>query len=129
MVCSRLRVIYKTMRKILEVLQYGDFDIRFNTDINARRNPDIVPDIISRSAIAMTTKLWGGNEMDVLAMIRALSVADLAVSVNREEMIRYLDESSEMLARSFVEAREMFEKQGGKVTVFPPHVKPSGTKS
>ena len=129
MYCSRFRVIYKTMRKILEVLQYGDFDIRFNTDIRACRNPDIVPDIISRSAIAMTTKLWGGNEMDVLAMIRALSVADLAVSVNREEMVRYLDESSEMLARSFIEAREMFEKQGGKVTVFPPHVKPSGTKS
>lgn len=117
------------MKKILEVLQYGDFDIRFNTDIKARKNPDIVPDIISRSAIAMTTTLWGGNEMDVLAMIRALSVADLAVSVNREEMVRYLDESSEMLAKSFIEAREMFEKHGGKVTVFPPNVKPSGTKS
>ena len=117
------------MKKILEVLQYGEFDIRFNTDIKAVRNPDIIPDIISRSAIAMTTSLWGGNESDVLAMIRALSVADLAVSVNREEMIRYLDESSELLARSFVEAREMFEKQGGKVMVFPPNVMPSGNKS
>lgn len=117
------------MKKILEVLQYGDFDIRFNTDIKAVRNPDIVPDIISRTAIAMTTSLWGGNERDVLAMIRALSVADLAVSVNREEMVRYLDESSELLARSFVEAREMFEKHGGKITVFPPHIMPPGTKS
>ena len=117
------------MKKILEVLQYGDFDIRFNTDMDALENPDVVPDVISRIAIAMTSSLWGGNEMNVLAMVRALAVADLAVSVNREEMISYLDESSGMLARSFAEAKEMFEKHGGKITVFPPNVKPNGAKS
>lgn len=119
----------RTMKKILEVLQYGDFDVRFNTDIDALGNPDLVPDIISRLAIAMSSSLWGGNELNVLAMIRALAVADLGVSVNRGEMVRYLDESSEMLARSFVEAKEMFEKHGGTITVFPPNVKPSGKKS
>jgi hypothetical protein len=117
------------MKKILEVLQYGDFDIRFNTDIKALKNPNVIPDVTSRIAISMSTSLWGGNERDVLAMIRALSIADLALSVNREEMIRYLDKSSELLARSFVEARELFEKRGGKMTVFPPHVMPSDIKS
>ncbi len=117
------------MKKILEVLQYDDFDIRFNTDIDALGDPDLVPDVISRIAVAMTSSLWGGNEPNVLAMVRALAVADLAVSVNREEMISYLDESSEMLARTFAEAKEMFEKQGGKITVFPPNVKPNGVKS
>ena len=88
------------MKKILEVLQYGDTDIRFNTDIDVRKNPNAVMDILSRVAFAMTTSLWGGNEMSVLAMIRTLSIADLAVSVNREEMIHQLDETSAMLARS-----------------------------
>ncbi len=117
------------MKKILEVVQYGDFDIRFNTDMDALGDPDLVPDVISRIAIAMTSSLWGGNELNVLAMIRALAVADLAVSVNREEMVNYLDESSGMLARTFAEAKEMFEKEGGKITVFPPNVRPNGTKS
>ena len=39
----------------------------------------------------MSSSLWGGNELNVLAMIRALAVADLGVSVNRGEMVRYLD--------------------------------------
>ena len=117
------------MKKILEVLQYGDLDIRFNTDINVLKDPDIIPEIISRTSFAMTTKLWGGNERDVLAMIRALSIADLGVSVNRKEMVRYLDQSSEMLARSFMEARKEFQKNGGLINVFPPGITPSGTKS
>ncbi len=117
------------MKKILEVLQYGDFDIRFNTDIKASETPDIIPDITSRIAIAMSTSLWGGNEREILAIIRALSIADLALSINREDMVSYLDDCSEMLARSFAEARELFEKGGGEVTVFPPHAMPPDIKS
>lgn len=117
------------MKKILEVLQYGDFDFRFNTDIDVLKNPEIVPDIIAKAAMAMATTLWGGNEQSVLAMIRALSVADLGVSVNRKEMIRYLDESSRMFEISFAKARKNFERNGGKIQEFPPNIKPSGTKS
>ena len=116
------------MKKILEVLQYGDTDIRFNTDIDVRKNPNAVMDILSRVAYAMTTSLWGGNEMSVLAMIRTLSIADLAVSVNREEMIHQLDETSAMLARSYAETLEMMRRKG-KVVTFPPGVAPSGRKS
>lgn len=117
------------MKKILEVLQYGDFDIRFNTDIDVTKNPDVVFGIISSTSFAMTTSLWGGNEISVLAMIRALSIADLAVSVNRKEMIRELDKSSELLARSFREAQKEFKKGGGRLVTFPPGIAPSGRKS
>ena len=117
------------MKKILEVLQYGDFDIRFNTDIDVTKNPNAVPDTIIKAALAMTTSLWGGNELSVLAMIRALSIADLGVSVNRKEMIRYLDISSKMCEQSIHEAREEYRRKGGEIHVFPPNVKPSGKKS
>ena len=85
------------MKKILEVLQYGDIDIRFNTDLDPIKHPNVIPDVITRTSFAMTTRLWGGNERAVLAMIRALAVADLAVCVNRKEMVRHLDEDSEAL--------------------------------
>ena len=88
------------MKKILEVLQYGEMDIRFNTDIDVNKNPEVVLDIVSKVAFSMATKLWGGNELSVLAMIRALSIADLALSVNRKEMIKELDRSSETMART-----------------------------
>ena len=117
------------MKKILEVLQYGDTDIRFNTDLDPIKNPHVVPDVITRVSFAMVTKLWGGNETAILAMIRALAVADLAVSVNRKAMIRHYDEDSAALAKSFWEAKREFEKQGGKMTIVMPGGKPFPVKN
>ena len=117
------------MKKILEVLQYGEFDIRFDTDIDVMKNPEVVQEIVAKASLAMATTLWGGNEQSVLAIIRALSIADLGVSVNRKEMIGFLDESSKICALSLKEWRKMLERKGKKVHVFPPGVKPSGTKS
>jgi hypothetical protein len=117
------------MKKILEVLQYGDVDIRFNTDFDPVKNPNVIPDVIFRTAFAMITRLWGGNEQAVLAMIRSLAIADLAVSVNRKEMLRHFDEESAVLAHSFWEAKQEFEKKGGRMTIFPPGMKPSSVKN
>ena len=117
------------MKKILEVLQYGDIDLRFNTDFNPVKNPSVIPDIISRTAFAMMTRLWGGNEQAVLAMIRAMAIADLSVSVNRKQMIRHYDEESAVMARSFLETQREFEKRGGKMMVFGPGTKPSPIKN
>ena len=61
----------KVMKKILEVLQYGETDIRFNTDVDPAKDPEVVTEVIAKAAMAMTTKLWGGNEQAVIAMIRA----------------------------------------------------------
>ena len=117
------------MKKILEVLQYGDLDIRFNTDINVMKNPEAVQEVIAKASLAMATTLWGGNEQSVLAMIRALSIADLGVSVNRKEMIKFLDDSSRICALSLQEWRKMMERKGTKVHVFPQNIKPSGIKN
>lgn len=117
------------MKKILEVLQHGDLDIRFHTDFDPVKNPNVLPDTIFRVAFSMVTKLWGGNETAVLAMIRALAIADLAVSVNRKQMIRFLDEQSAFLSKSIREALHEIEKGGGKVMIFPPGVKPSAFKN
>ena len=107
------------MKKILEVLQYGDIDIRFNTDLDPLKHPNVIPDVITRTSFAMTTRLWGGNEMAVLAMIRALAVADLAVCVNRKEMVRHLDEDSEALARSFLYKVLRFSSEGVSMHWYP----------
>ena len=117
------------MKKILEVLQYGDNDIRFKTDLEVEKNPEMVLELTTKFAWAMFTTLWGGNERTVLAMIRSLAIADLAVSVNRKEMLGFLDESSEMLVRSFQEAKERMEQQGVKITTFAPGVQPPKMRS
>ena len=130
------------MKKILEVLQYGENDIRFKTDLEVEKNPEMVlelttkfknPEMVleltTKFAWAMFTTLWGGNERTVLAMIRSLAIADLAVSVNRKEMLGFLDESSEMLVRSFQEAKEKMEQQGVKITTFAPGVQPPKMRS
>ena len=117
------------MEKILEVLRYGDCDIRFNTDIDPLKKPDEIPLIISQTAFAMATKLWGGNEQAVLAMIRSLSIADLSMSVNRKEMIRHLDIESERFFRVFAQAKKDFEMNGGKILSIGPGVMPPKNKS
>lgn len=116
------------MKKILEVLQYGEYDFRFNTDVDARKNPESIPLITAGLSMAMATSLWGGNEVSVLAIIRSLAISDLALSVNRSEMIKFLDEASRIQALAINEAKNAFEKGGGKIVTFAPGVKPPKSK-
>ena len=117
------------MKKILEVLQYGESDIRFNTDFDVKKNPNSVVALMSRIAMAMGTTLWGGNEQSVLAVLRSMMIADLALSVNRKELIKMLDDNSAMLARSLEQARQEIIRKGGKIQVFGPESTPSGHHS
>ena len=117
------------MKKILEVVRYGETDIRFRTDLDPAKDPEIINKTITELAMAMMTTLWGGNEQAVLAMIRALAIADLGVSVNRRQMVHFLSEASAMLEESLLSARKAFEKTGGKVTVFGPGISPGKAKN
>ena len=117
------------MKKILEILQYGETELRFKTDLKPAAHPDSIMDLISRAAFSMMTSLWGGNEQDVLAVIRALSIADLAVSTNRKEMIRMMDEESKAVAQMIREAMQQMEKGGARIMTFPPGIGPAKTKS
>ena len=117
------------MKKILEVMDYGNFDIRFNTDIDVSKTPEVIMEIIAKVTWVMSTKLWGGNEQSVLAMIRALAIADLSLSVNREYMIRQLDETSRDMAKTFREAMAAVQRNGTKVMTFGPGIMPGKSKS
>ena len=97
-------VRFVRMKKIIEVIRYGENDIRFHTDIDPLQDPDTIHQTVTELAMAMMTTLWGGNEQAVLAMIRALAIADLGVSVNRRQMIGFLDDASGMLEASISDA-------------------------
>ena len=98
------------MKKILEVLRYGENDIRFHTDIDPSKDPSIIHQTVVELAFAMMTTLWGGNEQAVLAMVRALAISDLGVSVNRRQMVGFLNEASADLALSLQAARKRSRK-------------------
>ena len=117
------------MKKILEVLRYGNGDIIFKTDVDPLKNPDEINNVLIQTMMTMATKLWGGNEQAVLAMIRVLAIADLALSVNRKDMIKWLDRESANLFNAFQDARKDFERSGGKVMSFGPGIMPPKTKS
>ena len=117
------------MKKVLEVLQYGETDFRFNTDFDVKKNPDAVVALMPKIAMAMGTTLWGGNEQSILAVLRAMTVADLSLCVNRKELIKVMDHDSAMLARALEQARQELVRSGGKVHVFGPDVVPPGHRS
>jgi len=117
------------MKKILEILQYGETDIRFHTDLKPSKRPDSIPELISGISFTMMTSLWGGNEQDIIAIIRALAIADLAVSVNRKEMIKMMDQDSKLFADLLQEARRNFADNGGKTIEFAPGIQPPKTRS
>lgn len=118
-----------SMKRILEVLQYGDFDIRFNTDIDVNKHPESVINVATSALYTMITKLWGGNEQSVIAMIRALTIADLAASVNTEEMAERLKEDALALKECMNHAKESIIKEGGRIVTYGPEFKPANTKS
>lgn len=117
------------MKKILEVLQYGENEIRFHTDVDVDEEPNVVLKVMADCGWSMMTSLWGGKEGSVLAMIRALTVAALVTCESREDLLRNLDTMSEDLAEEMTEFRKYLEKEGVRVDVFPPHVMPPGGKS
>ena len=117
------------MKKILEVVRYGNGDIIFKTDVDPLKNPDEINNILIQTTLSMATKLWGGNEQAVLDMIRVLAIADLSLSVNRKEMINWLDRESNNLYKAFQDANTAFQKDGGKVMIFGPGVMPPKTMS
>ena len=117
------------MKKVLEILQYGDMEFRYNTDLKLNDHPDAIPNLISGVAFSMMTSLWGGNEMDILAVIRALAIADLSLTTNRKEMLEMMDRDSAMLARALMEAHQEFVRKGGKAVIVPPAMTSSKVRS
>lgn len=108
------------MRKILEVLECSNGELKFNTDVDVIKDPESAIDITGRAIFTMATKLWGGNENSVMAMIRALFMADMALSPDREIISKGLTRESKVMY-------EIFQKsisQCGKVQTFPPGVTP-----
>ena len=116
------------MKRILEVLQDGDGQLKFRTDINVWKDPMASMDIIQNAMLSMSTMLWGGNEQSVLAMIRSLAIADLALCTNRDEMIEHLKDASRSLADAFNSVLQE-EQLRGSVTIFPPNVRVRPEKS
>lgn len=106
------------MKKIIEVLEYGDNDIRFNTDLDVTRNPQLVLDLIPKLMFSMSSSLIGKKEVNVFAVIRSLISADLAISNNRKEMIKMLDEQTKILSKTFLETVKAMQKEG-KAAVIP----------
>ena len=52
------------------------------------------------AAFSMATKLWGGNEQSVLAVLRALGMADLALCEHKKEMIREIEYTAQVISDS-----------------------------
>ena len=107
------------MKTILSVVQDGE-NVRFETDIDTINNPDVIHDVVVNTSFAMMTSLWGEKERNVLAMIRALCIADLGISVNRKQMIGFLDEASKTLEDTISEARQNVLGKGGNVIFLAP---------
>ncbi len=105
------------MKKILEVLQYGDGDIRFETDIDVRKDKDIGTALMCKILMAMQSDYWQQISDYVFDMIYALTVADLACSVNREEMLEILRKDSDNVIKIKEESNRMFREYKMKKAV------------
>jgi len=107
------------MKKILEVLQCEDGQLRFNTDLDVQKNPMAIMDLTVSAMFSMATKLWGGNEQTVIAVIRSLFVADMAISVDRRTVLKGLGKESEKMGEEFMKMLKTLQDQGKGVS-FPP---------
>lgn len=116
------------MKRLLVVTEDDNGEIRFDTDLRIKDIRDI-PTLAGMLAFNMVTRLWGGNETMVLAVIRNLAIADLAVSVNRKEMLTFLDQASADVASAVFASFEEMKTEGGNVTMFAPGVKPDKKNS
>ncbi len=116
------------MKKILEVLQYGDGELRFNTDLDVSKDPMAIMNLTIGAMFSMATKLWGGNEQTVIAVIRALFVADMAISPDRKIILNGLGKEAEKISDEFIKMMKTLQDQG-EAMAFPPGVRPPMSKN
>ena len=116
------------MRNLLIVTENEKGEINFDTDLT-KNDLSEIPVLAGMFAFNMLTRLWGGNELMVLAVIRNLALADLAVSTNRKEMLNFLDQASKYTAEQVFALIEKMKEDGVEVKLFNPGIKPSGQNS
>ena len=116
------------MKKILEVLQYGEGELRFNTDLDLQKDPMAIMDLTVSAMLSMATKLWGGNEQTVIAVIRSLFVADMAISTDRKTVLKGLGYEAEKMGDEFIKMMKTLQEQGKAMTV-PAGVQPPMSKN
>lgn len=63
----------KRMKKILEVLESSNGELKFNMDVDVMKDPESVIDITGRAIFTMATKLWGGNEKSCTKYFKKVS--------------------------------------------------------
>lgn len=110
------------------MLQCGDGELKFNTDLDVQKDPMAIMDLTVNAMFNMATRLWGGNEKTVIAVIRALFVADMAISVDRKIVLKGLGKESEKMGEQFMKTMKTLQDQG-KAMSFPPGVRPPSSKN
>ena len=115
------------MKKILEVLECSNGELKFYTDVDVKKNPTAVMDVASSAVFTMATKLWGGQEDSVIAVIRALFVADMTLSVDRNVIMQGLGQEAERMSEVFNDMMNQLVK-AGKAQTFGPGIKPPSGK-
>ena len=116
------------MKKILEVLQNAEGELKFNTDLDMQKDPLAIMDLTVNAMFSMATKLWGGNEQTVIAVIRSLFVADMAISTDRKTVLKGLGYEAEKMGDEFIKMMKTLQDQG-KAMSFPPGVQPPMSKN
>ena len=116
------------MKKILEVLQYGEGELRFNTDLDLQKDPMAIMALTFNAMLSMATNSWGGNEQTIIAVIRSLFVADMAISTDRKTMLKGLGKEAEQMGDEFMKMMKTLQDQG-KAMTFPAGVQPPMSKN
>ena len=76
--------------------------MRFNTDLDVSKDPMAIMNLTIGAMFSMATKLWGGNEQTVIAVIRALFVADMAISPDRKIILNGLGKEAEKIKQLYL---------------------------
>ena len=64
-----IELSFNYMKKVLEVLQCSNGELKFNTDLDVKENPMVMMDVTTSAIFSMATRLWDGNEQTVIAAI------------------------------------------------------------
>lgn len=98
------------MKKILEVLQDGDKKIHYSSDLDLTQRPFDVIDLIYNLMFSLANSLPGEERLRIYAVIRSMTLAEVAISGDREEAIEMIKECTEGFQRDFL--RYMNEYRG-----------------
>lgn len=101
-------------KKILEVTIGENGLLKFKSDLDLEKRSDleILQELVPLTAYSIQTSLFGKQEQSVTAALRGLSLGEICINHNPQEIIREMGKAADVMLKAITATNKEMIKRG-----------------